>query len=73
METDTPITAEQALDEVKGLLGANTTGDALRVLRELVQRQPLVWHDGQGKLGIASMTVRQVVQLVAALESLTVK
>lgn len=69
------MTDQQAIDEIKGLLGANTLIDALRTLREwreLISLKPIVSTDSSGMLHIAPLTVRQTMQLLAALEGLQV-
>lgn len=72
-ETRFPMNDEQMRDELLGLLKVNTMTDALRVVREMADKQPLVWLRPDGNLGVASLTVRQVVQVIGVLEGLTVK
>jgi len=54
-------------------LGANTMADAWSKVATLTTRKTLVAVDGDGKLYFAPLTVRQIVQLMAALERLTVQ
>lgn len=72
-----PMTEQMMIDEIKGMLGANTLVDAVRILRELKESmaalKPIVSVDSEGRLHFAALTVRQIVQLMTALEGLTVK
>jgi hypothetical protein len=72
-ETRAPRTPDDYLEQIMALLGVTSSVDAYNRVSELVQRQPIVWHDGQGRLSVAPMTVRQIVQVIGALEGLTVK
>ena len=71
------MTDEMAIDEIKGLLNANTLVDAVRNLREwrdsTAGLTPIASVDSEGHLRLAPLSVRQVMQLIAALENLTVK
>lgn len=71
-----PMTEQQMIDEIKGTLDVDTLTDALRVLREMranAALKPIVSVDDAGKLYFAPLTVRQIMQLMAALEGLTVQ
>jgi len=72
-----PMSEEMMIDEINGMLDANTLIDAVRILRELKESmaalKPIVSVDTEGRLHFAPLTVRQVVQLMAALEGLTIQ
>lgn len=72
-----PMSEEMMIDEIKGLLDANTLIDAVRILRELKESmaalKPIVSVDTERRLHFAPLTVRQTMQLMAALEKLTVQ
>jgi hypothetical protein len=72
------MTPEQMLDELCGMANAATPADALEAVRSAVARnaqiaQPLVYLDPAGKMNVAPLTVRQIMQIIAALEGLQVK
>lgn len=72
------MTPEQMLDELCGMMNAETPADALEAVRSVVARntqiaQPLVFIDPDGKLTVTISTVRQAMQLITALEGLQVK
>ena len=54
-------------------LGASTMADAWSKVATLTTHKPLVAVDAEGKLFFAALTVRQIVQLMTALEGLTVQ
>lgn len=71
------MTNEQLIDELCGLMAVKDGDEALaqvRIMRDrnLQLAQPLVWQDAAGVLHVAPLTVRQTMQLIAALESLPV-
>lgn len=71
------MTNEQIIDELCGLMAVKDGGEALaqvRIMRDrnLQLAQPLVWSDAGGVLHVAPLTVRQIMQLITALESLQV-
>ena len=71
-----PMTDDEAVDQIKALLDANTLIDALRTLREwkeVVNVRPVVWTGDDNALHVAPLTVRQTLQLITALEGLQVK
>lgn len=73
-ETRAPRAPDDYLQQIMAELGVTSSVDAYNAVKDLVQRQPLVWHDGNGRLGVAAgLTVRQVAQVIGALEGLTVK
>ena len=72
-ETRTPRSPDDYLEQIMALLGVTSSVDAYNRVKEMAALRPVVWHDKQGRLGVAPMTVRQVVQVIAALEGLTVK
>jgi hypothetical protein len=70
------MTDDEAVEQIKALLAANTLIDALRTLREwkeVVAVRPIVWTGDDNALHVAPLTVRQTVQLITALEGLQVK
>lgn len=72
------MTPEQILDELCGMMAAETPAEALEAVRTMRDRnmqiaQPLVYLDPAGKMNVAPLTVRQVMQIVNALEGLQVK
>ena len=70
------MTDDEAIEQIKALLDANTLIDALRTLREwkeVVKVRPVVWTGDDNALHVAPLTVRQTVQLITALEGLQVK
>ena len=72
-----PMSEQMMIDEIKGMLDANTLVDAVRILRELKEDmaalKPIVSVDTEGRLHFAPLTVRQIVQLMTALQGLTVQ
>ena len=71
------MTDEQILDELRGLMAAETNAEALAAVRTMRDRnlhlaQPIVWQDTAGTMHVAKLTVRQVVQVIGALEGLQV-
>ena len=71
-ETRAPRTPDDYMAMIQAELGVTSSVDAFNAVKDLVQRQALVWHDGKGGLGVAPLTVRQVVQVIGALEGLKV-
>ena len=67
-EQTNDMSAKHALDELKSIWSAETNADVVRAVRELASHKPLIWMDGQGKIGFAPMTYRAVVHLIEALE-----
>jgi hypothetical protein len=70
------MTDDEAIEQIKALLGANTLIDALRTVREwkeVVKVRPVVWTGDDNALHVAPLTVRQTLQLITALEGLQVK
>jgi hypothetical protein len=70
------MTDDEAVDQIKALLDANTLIDALRTLREwkeVIKVRPVVWTGDDNALHVAPLTVRQTLQLITALEGLQVK
>jgi hypothetical protein len=70
------MTDQEAIEQIKDVLGVNTLIDGLRKLREwreVVKVRPVVWTDDDNNLRVAPLTVRQTVQLIAALEGLQVR
>jgi len=55
------------------LLGSETMADAYSKVSALVAKTPIVATDPEGRLFFAPMNVRQIMQLITALEGLTVK
>lgn len=72
-ETRQPRSPEDYATMIMQQLGANTMADAWSKVATLTTRKPLVAVDGDGKLYFAPLTVRQIVQLMTALEGLTVQ
>ena len=72
-ETRQPRSPEDYATMIMQQLGANTMADAWSKVATLTTRKTLVAVDGDGKLYFAPLTVRQIVQLMAALERLTVQ
>ena len=73
MTDDQQITAQQAIEELTGILNCDTPGEVVARARELAAVTPLVWHDERNGIHVAPLTVRQIVNLIAALEGLTVR
>ena len=71
--TRQPRSPEDYANMIMQQLGANTMADAWSKVATLTTRKTLVAVDGDGKLYFAPLTVRQIVQLMAALERLTVQ
>ena len=67
-DAETGLTAEQALDELKGILSAETAADVVRAVRSTAERKPLVWTDQQGKIHFAPMTFRAMQRLQETLQ-----
>lgn len=72
------MTPEQILDELCGMMAAETPAEALEAVRAMRDRnmqiaQPVVYIDPAGKMNVAPMTVRQINTVIAALEGLQVK
>ena len=72
-ETRQPRSPEDYATMIMQQLGATTMADAHSKVAMLVTRKTLVAVDGDGKLYFAPLTVRQIMQLMTALEGLTVK
>ena len=72
-DTRQPRSPEDYATMIMQQLGANTMADAWSKVATLTTRKTLVAVDGDGKLYFAPLTVRQIVQLMAALERLTVQ
>jgi len=72
-ETRQPRSPEDYATMIMQQLGANTMADAWSKVATLTTRKTLVAVDGDGKLYFAPLTVRQIMQLMTALEGLTVK
>jgi len=72
-ETRQPRSPEDYATMIMQQLGANTMADAWSKVATLTTRKTLVAVDGDGKLYFAPLTVRQIMQLMAALEGLTVQ
>jgi hypothetical protein len=71
-----PMTEQEMVEQIKALVGANTLIDAMRTIqewKEVVKVRPVVWTGEDNALHVAPLTVRQTVQLITALEGLTVK
>ena len=73
IETRQPRSPEDYATMIMQLLGSDTMADAYSKVSALVARKPLVVMDAEGRLYIAPLTVRQVMQIMTALEGLTVK
>ena len=72
-ETRQPRSPEDYATMIMQQLGANTMADAWSKVATLTAHKPLVAVDAEGKLFFAPLSVRQVVQLMTALEGLTVQ
>ena len=72
-ETRAPRSPDDYMEQIMAELGVTSSVDAYNRVKDLAALRPVVWHDGQGRLSVAPLTVRQVVQVIAALEGLTVK
>lgn len=71
-ETRAPQTEEQWQDELKTLMDADTTIDALRKLRELKARRVVVWIEPDNTIAVARLSVAGVNELIRVLENLTI-
>jgi len=71
--TRQPRSPEDYATMIMQQLGANTMADAWSKVATLTTRKTLVAVDAEGKLYFAPLSVRQVVQLMTALEGLTVQ
>lgn len=67
------MTNDQLFDELSALLQVDDPGEIIAAVREFSGLRPLVWTDSANGLHVAPLTVRQVVQIIGALEGLTVK
>ena len=72
-ETRAPRAPDDYMAMIQAELGVTSSVDAYNRVKELASLRPVVWHDGKGGLTVAPLTVRQVFQVIAALEGLTVK
>jgi len=72
-ETRAPRTPDDYMQQIMDLLGVTSSVDAFNRVKELHDAKPIIWTDSAGKLSIAPLTVRQIMQLIAALEGLTVR
>lgn len=72
-DTRQPRSPEDYATMIMQLLGSETMADAYSKVSALVARKPLVAVGADGKLYFAPLTVRQIVQLMTALEGLTVQ
>ena len=72
-ETRQPRSPEDYATMIMQQLGANTMADAWSKVATLTTRKTLVAVDGDGKLYFAPLSVRQIIQLMTALEGLTVQ
>ena len=72
-ETRQPRSPEDYATMIMQQLGATTMADAWSKVATLTTHKPLVAVDAEGKLFFAPLTVRQIVQLMTALERLTVQ
>lgn len=67
------MTDTQAFEEIAGILGATTPGEAVQRVRDLTAIKRLVGVDNAGRLVVTpGLTVKQISQLVVALEGLTI-
>ncbi len=73
IETRQPRSPEDYATMIMQQLGANTMADAWSKVATLTMHKPLVAVDAEGKLFFAPLTVRQIMQLMTALEGLTVQ
>lgn len=71
--TRQPRSPEDYANMIMQQLGSDTMADAWSKVATLTARKTLVTVDGDGKLYFAPLSVRQVVQLMTALERLTVQ
>ena len=72
-DTRQPRSPEDYATMIMQLLGSETMADAYSKVSALVAKTPIVATDATGKLYFAPMNVRQIMQLMTALEGLTVK
>jgi hypothetical protein len=72
-ETRQPRSPEDYATMIMQQLGASTMADAWSKVATLTAHKTLVAVDGDGKLYFAPLTVRQIMQLMTALEGLTVQ
>lgn len=72
-ETRAPHSPDDYMQQIMNLLGVNTSADAFQRVREMRDAKVLVSVDANGRINIASgLTVRQVYQIITALESVKV-
>lgn len=71
--TRAPRSPDDYLEQIVALLQVTSSVDAYNAVKELTDLRPLVWLDASNGLRMSPMTVRQIVQLITALEGLTVK
>lgn len=61
------------MQQIMDLLGVNTSADAFERVKDMRDAKPIVTVDATGRINIASgLTVRQVYQVIAALENVKV-
>lgn len=75
MEDDTraPYSADDYMQQIMDLLGVNTSADAFERVKDMRDAKPIVTVDATGRINIASgLTVRQVYQVITALENVKV-
>ena len=72
-DTRQPRSPEDYTTMIMQLLGSETLADAYSKVSALVAKTPIVATDPEGRLFFAPMNVRQIMQLITALEGLTVK
>lgn len=71
-----PMSEQEMIEQIKTIMDANTLIDAMRTAAEwkaLVSLKPVIWTDSAGALHVAPLTVRQTMQVIAALEGLKVQ
>ena len=65
--------ADALVGQIVTLTKANTLTDAVQRVQELVDVRPLVWLGADNSMHVAPLSVRQIMQIITALEGLTVK
>ena len=72
-ETRQPRSPDDYMAQIIALLGVNTSADAFQRVKDMRDAKAIVTVDPDGRIAIAAgLTVRQVYQVISALESVKV-
>lgn len=72
-EMRAPYGADDYMQQIMDLLGVTTSSDAFERVKDMRDAKSIVTLDPAGRIAIASgLTVRQIYQIIAALENIKV-